>query len=80
MTQRDGSVIPDSSEWEITIEHDGLWPLRWSWRVVNTRWEDGHCHVSSRTGEARTKDRAQEKAAHGRLSIEREDFHLVEAE
>lgn len=57
---------------EIEIQRDGLWPLRWSWHVSYINNRDRIYHY--RSGEARTKDRAQRKAAAARISIERDDL------
>lgn len=64
--------------WEVEIERNGLWPLKWSWtvRYINNGAREYH----SRSGEARTKDKAQRKAAAARVSIERDDLLMREVE
>lgn len=63
-------------EWEIRIEHDGMWPNRWTWQVWYTCYEPIEVHV--RSGSARTKDKAQRAAAAARVSIERDDLTIHE--
>lgn len=61
------------SDFKIEIEHDGgLWPARWSWRVV--RWQNAH--IQLRSGFAMTKDRALKAALKAKRSIENDDVIL----
>lgn len=66
------SITDDRVHWRIDIKRDGIWPLPWSWAVVN---EDT---IQVRVGSARTKDRAQHKAAAARVSMERDDLEIRE--
>jgi len=59
--------------WETTVEHDGMWPFPWSWRVIK-RGD----RTALRSGGAISRERAQRKAIRARLSMEREDLRIVE--
>lgn len=67
-----------SVEWETEITHDGMWPLKWQWKVRRRNTSDYHSDL--RLGSARTKERAQRAAVKARLSIERETLRIVEVD
>jgi len=65
--------MPDDN-WTITIERNGMWPCRWTWDVQYFDYVTMEFH--SRHGDARTRDRAQHKAATARVSIEHDDLTI----
>lgn len=60
---------------EIKIEHDGMWPTKWSWVV--TKRGNSLGDFACRSGEALTKDRARRKAIEAKLSMENEDVKVT---
>ena len=67
-------MTPTYPEFEMEIEHDGMWPTTWSWKV--TSWHPEH-GLLLRMGSAISKDRAIRKAIRAKHSIDRDDTRVV---
>jgi hypothetical protein len=72
--------MAEVNNWEIKIEHDGLWPNKWSWEVVYSNFDGGYSHhiFHMRRGETFTRARASRKVTQARLSIERDDLTIYD--
>lgn len=64
---------------EVELEHDGIWPTRWTWTVRREERDELGAipgTFSVRFGDALTKDRARRKALRARRSMEADDVRV----